>query len=253
MALTLISWGLALVAARVLRSTMLKGEQAPFVMELPPYRTPTIKGLLIHTWERTWQYIKKAGTILLAVSVVMWALMTFPGLSDERKDTFAQRLEQAQGEEQKKEIEGEQSRENLLATVAGGIGEAVTVVTEPLGFDWQTNVALLGGLAAKEVIVATMGTAYSLGEAKKGGGEEGEGEQSSLGEKLKDSEEWSPLRAFALMIFVMIYSPCVATLAMMRRETGGWGWPAFSVIYTTAIAYLMALLVYQGGRALGLG
>jgi ferrous iron transport protein B len=255
MALTLISWGLALLTARMLRSTLLRGSQAPFVMELPPYRTPTLKGLLIHTWERTWQYIKKAGIILLAVSIVMWALMTFPGLSYERKEAFAQRIEQAQGEEQKKEIEGELAKETLLATVAGGIGEALTAVTEPVGFDWQTNVALLGGLAAKEVIVATLGTAYSLGESKKGGKGSGEDEKApvSLGEKLQDSGDWSPLRAFALMIFVMIYSPCVATLAAMRRETGTWAWPVFSVGYNTVMAYVMALLAFQTGRAVGLG
>ncbi len=254
MALTLISWSLALLAARMLRSTVLRGEQAPFVMELPPYRTPTIKGLLIHTWERTWEYVKRAGTLLLAVSVVVLALMSFPGLSQERKDSYARLLEQAQGDQRKQEVQGEQARENLLATVAGGIGQGLTLATSPLGFDWQTNVALLGGLAAKEVIVATLGTAYSLGAAKgKGGGQGGEEESSSLGEKLKQSADWSPLRAFALMIFVMIYSPCVATLTMIRRETGGWTWPAFSVVYNTAVAYVMALLVFQGGRALGLG
>ncbi len=251
MILTLISWSLALVAARMLRSTLLKGEQAPFVMELPPYRAPVMKGLLIHTWERTWEYISRAGTLLLAVSVVMWALMSFPGLSPEQEASFQERLEAAgQDAEAVKRIKDEQGQAHLEGTVAGTLGQALTAVTGVLGLDWQTNVALVGGLAAKEVIVSTLGTAYSLGELEE---KDGEKDDSPLSEKLRDSENWTPLKAFALMIFVMIYSPCVATLIMIKRETRTWRWPVFSVVYNTVLAYLMAILVYQGGRALGLG
>jgi ferrous iron transport protein B len=248
MALTVISWAVALLAARVLRSSLLKGSQSPFVMELPPYRTPTLKGLLIHTWERTWQYVKKAGTILLAVSLVVWALMSFPGLSQEQTARFDELASQAQSDQARKEVENERAAAGLGATVAGRLGRALTVVTDPLGFDWRTNVALVGGLAAKEVIVSTMGTAYSLGAgAKKGVDAE------PLAKRLGSGLGWTPLSAFALMIFVMIYSPCVATLAVIRRETGGWRWPLFAMVHHTLVAYLLALLVYQGGRLLGLG
>lgn len=246
-ALTLISWSVALLAARVLRSTLLKGRQAPFVMELPPYRTPTLKGLMIHTWERTWQYIKKAGTILLAVSLVVWALMTFPGLSEEETARFETLAAQAQDEQAQKEVANQKAAAELSGTVAGRMGQALTTITDPLGFDWRTNVALVGGLAAKEVIVATLGTAYSLGQSKK------DADTEPLTKRLQDTPGWTPLSAFALMIFVMIYSPCIATLAVVRRETGGWRWPAFSVVYSTAMAYLLSLAVYQGGRVLGLG
>ncbi|MBI4800067.1 MAG: ferrous iron transport protein B [Desulfarculus sp.] len=247
-ALTIISWTLALLAARLLRSSLLKGRQSPFVMELPPYRTPTLKGLLIHTWERTWEYVKRAGTILLAVSLVVWALMSFPGLSEQDEARFASLAAQAQGEEDQKEIANQKASAELGGTVAGRLGRALTVLTDPLGFDWRTNVALVGGLAAKEVIVSTMGTAYSLGQgAKKGADAE------PLAKRLQDSPGWTPLSAFALLVFVMIYSPCIATLVTIRRETGTWRWPLFSMVHNTLIAYLMALLVYQGGRALGLG
>jgi len=245
--LTLFGWALALIAARILRSTLLKGEQAPFVMELPPYRTPTFKGLLIHMWERTWQYLKKAGTMLLAVSIVMWALMSYPGLPEEREEHYSRAIAAAASDEAKAELANEQAGEALAQSLAGRLGRALGAVTAPLGFEWRTNVALVGGLAAKEVIVSTMGTAYSLGKTE---GEEGE---ASLAERLKNEPGWSPLTAMALMVFVLIYSPCVATLVVMRRETRSWRWPAFSLVYSTAIAYLMALVVHQGGRLLGLG
>ena len=246
-AMTMFAWALALIAARVLRSTLLKGEQAPFVMELPPYRTPTFKGLLIHMWERTWQYLKKAGTMLLSVSIVMWALMSFPGLPEERAAHFDQALAQAASDQAKAEINNQRSSEELAGSIAGRVGRAVSVVTAPLGFEWRTNVALLGGLAAKEVIVSTLGTSYSMGKT---GGEEGE---ASLAGRLRSEPGWNALGALSLMVFVLIYSPCLATLVVMRRETGSWRWPAFSVLYTTTVAYLMSLLVYQGGKALGLG
>ena len=243
-AMTLISWSLVLLAALALRRTVLKGEQAPFVMELPPYRLPTLKGLLIHTWERTWQYIKKAGTVILAVSVIMWALMTFPGPSREEAAAWRTKVESAPSETARAELEGARDEAALAGTVAGRAGRWLTALTEPLGFDWRVNVALVGGFAAKEVVASTLGTAYSLGQEAQGEG---------LSERLRRSESWSPITAFTLMIFVMIYAPCFVTVVMIRRETGSWGWALFAVAYTTSLAYAVALIVSQGGRALGLG
>jgi ferrous iron transport protein B len=245
-ALTLISWAMALMAAKLLRMTILKGEQAPFVMELPPYRTPTLKGVLIHTWDRGWQYIKKAGTVLLSVSIVMWALMTYPGLPEEKVAAFQTRIDAAQTEDIRREIEAEMAQAGLANTLAGRAGQALTVITDPLGFDWRTNVALVGGFAAKEVIVSTLGTAYSLGEVDP---EEARG----LSELLRDSTDWDPLKAFSLMLFVMIYSPCVATVVMIVKETGSWKWAGFATVYTTAVAYALSFAVYQCGLFLGLG
>ena len=162
--LTLISWGLALVAARLLRWTVLKGEGAPFVMELPPYRLPTWRGLLIHTWERTWQYIKKAGTVILGISILMWALMTFPSLPEGQTAQWEAKIAAAQSQEAKEDLQRLQAGAELAHSLAGRMGTALSPLTAPLGFDWRTNVALVGGFAAKEVVVATLGTAYSLGE-----------------------------------------------------------------------------------------
>jgi ferrous iron transport protein B len=245
-ALTLISWGLALLAARVLRWTMLKGESSPFVMELPPYRMPTLRGLLIHTWERTWQYIKKAGTVILGISILMWAMMSMPGLPEDQAAKWDAKVQAAQSEEAKKAIEYEKGQAELAYSVAGRMGRALESVTAPLGFDWRTNVALVGGFAAKEVVVATMGTAYSLGEVDP---EEAE----SLTKRLAKEPGWNPLMAFGLMLFVMIYAPCFVTVAVIKKETGTWKWALFSIVYTTVLAYVVALIVNQGGKLLGLG
>ncbi|MGD9124644.1 MAG: ferrous iron transport protein B, partial [Desulfarculaceae bacterium] len=245
-ALTLISWALALLAAKVLRSTILKGEQAPFVMELPPYRLPTFKGLLIHTWERTWQYVKKAGTIILGVSILIWALMSFPGLSPEQQTHFTDRLSGAADAQARAAVLAHRAEAELSGSAAGRLGHWLSYLTNPLGFDWRTDVALVGGFAAKEVIVSTLGTAYSLGGVN-------DQEHKGLSARLAASPDWSPLKAFALMVFVMVYAPCFATVVIIYRETGSWGWPAFAVIYTTLLAYLLAFLVYQGGKLLGLG
>ena len=242
--LTLISWALALSAAWILRQTVVRGGATPFVMELPPYRLPTVKGLLIHTWERTWQYVKKAGTIILAISILMWALLTYPGLPAEREAEFAARLAAATSAQAKTVVETDWSQARTAASAAGRLGRALTAITEPLGFNWQINVALIGGFTAKEVIVSTLGTVYSTPASDE--------DSSSLAMKLKKSPDWSPLTAFCLILFVMVYAPCVVTLAVIRKEAGI-KWALFSLGYNTVLAYILALVVRQAGLALGLG
>ncbi|MBU3954252.1 MAG: ferrous iron transport protein B, partial [Proteobacteria bacterium] len=189
LAITLVSWVGALLVARLLRSTLIRGEATPFVMELPPYRLPTLKGLLIHTWERTWQYVKKAGTVILGISILLWAMMTFPGLDLDQKQVFEmKRIKLAQGmtatplEEIKTaepaalspgdlsvkqglvQIDMQEAQAGLKNSFAGRMGVGLEGVSKFAGFDWRTNIALVGGFAAKEVVVSTLGTAYSLGE-----------------------------------------------------------------------------------------
>ncbi|MBW1712556.1 MAG: ferrous iron transport protein B, partial [Deltaproteobacteria bacterium] len=219
--LTLISWVMALTAALILRSTVLKGQGTPFVMELPPYRLPTMKGLLIHTWERTWAYVKKAGTVILAISVIMWALMTFPGPSPERQADFEARRAQLTDQAALTQLEAQESKDRLIGSLAGGLGRGLTWLTSPLGFDWRTNVALVGGFAAKEVVLSTLGTVYSIGAAE-------EDESASLAARLKHDPDWSPLKAFTLILFVMIYAPCFAAVAVIKKEAG-WRWALFDM------------------------
>lgn len=241
--LTLTGWATALLVARLLRSTVIRGAATPFVMELPPYRLPTFKGLCIHTWERTWEYLKKAGTIILAISVVLWASMTFPRLDAEQVDAFAQKIEQAkpEGEDAIMAVEGEQAQTQLRHSWAGRLGTALEPVTLYAGFDWRTDIALIGGFAAKEVIVATLGTAYSLGAPE---------DEARLAQRISEDPSWNKASAMALMLFVLLYAPCVVAVAAIRQETGSWGWALFSMGFNTCIAFGVAVTVYQIGRVL---
>ncbi|MBC8471835.1 MAG: ferrous iron transport protein B [Planctomycetes bacterium] len=213
---------LAIICAKLLRVTLFKGETTPFVMELPPYRIPTIKGIVIHMWERAWLYMKKAGTIILAISIILWAATSYPKPSER----FLVGLD----EEQAQEIE-------LTHSIAGRVGKAFEPVIRPLGFDWRVGTALIGALGAKEVFVAQMGIVHSLGEA----------DEASEVLRAKLQAEYSPLVGFCIMLFTLISAPCVATLAICRRETNSWGWAMFQFFGLTATAYVITLIVYQVG------
>ncbi|MCG8639254.1 MAG: ferrous iron transport protein B [Desulfobacterales bacterium] len=264
--ITCIAWGGALLVAKVLRVTVIKGAATPFLMELPPYRFPTIKGLLIHTWERTWQYVKKAGTVILGISVVLWAMMTFPGLPDQKARTFeAERNailntasaavqeeiktasedtklgEDAQAIKEKMEmVDYKEAEAALKNSIAGRIGSGLESITQLAGFDWRTNIALVGGFAAKEVVVSSLGTAYSLGEVDPG-------ENESLAERLKADPGWNPLVAWSLIIFTIFYAPCFVAVVCIAREAGSWKWGAFSMVFNTGLAFLLSVAVFQIG------
>jgi len=247
--ITLISWVGALLVARLLRSTLIKGDATPFVMELPPYRMPTFKGLFIHTWERTWQYVKKAGTVILGISILLWAMMTFPGLDPAEKNVFElQRVNLTQNsiaqtlaaEQALVQIDLKEAQAGLKNSFAGRIGVALEGVTKYAGFDWRTNIALVGGFAAKEVVVSTLGTAYSLGQVDPE-------DTSSLSDRLRTAPGWGPLTAFSLIIFTIFYAPCFVTVVCIAKEAGSWKWAAFSVIFNTALAFGLSVAVYQVG------
>ena len=249
--ITLGGWVMALVSARILRSTVIKGEATPFVMELPPYRMPTLKGMCLHTWERVWQYIKKAGTVILAISILLWAAMTFPGPSEEQTARFANERagieamtweSDAAMEEALAVIDNAEAQEALRSSLAGMVGTALEPVSKPAGFDWRTNIALLGGFAAKEVIVSSLGTAYSLGEVDPE-------ESTGLSEKLRTDPAWNMWVAVSLIAFVLLYAPCFVTVAVIGREIG-WKWAAFSVGFNTILAYGISVSIYQVGMAL---
>lgn len=270
--LTVLSWTAALLFAKLIRSTILRGPSTPFLLELPPYRLPTFKGLLIHTWERTWEYIRRAGTLILAISILFWALMSYPGLPESEKKIYDEQRQSllaglsesaraavAEGRtpegitpEQAKTVEWihtldhEQAQATLKHSIAGRIGSGLEYVSRYCGFDWRTNVALLSGFAAKEIIISTFGTAYSLGKTKRG-------QDIPLSDRLAADSQWNPLKAFALIVFIMLYAPCFATVTCIIRESGAWKWGLFSMVFNTAAAFLLAVLVYRGGIWLGVG
>ncbi len=252
--ITIASWITALLVAWVLRNTVIRGEATPFVMELPPYRLPTLKGICIHTWERAWQYIRKAGTFILAISILIWAAMTFPSLPEKEaarfeneREILAAQMAQAQDDAKKQELEAQitslsnaEAQAALKNSLAGRIGTALEPLSRLAGLDWRTNIALIGGVAAKEVIVSTLGTAYAMGstDAEESGG---------LSQKLKNDPQWNILSAISLIIFVMLYSPCFVTIVTMARESS-WKWALFSMTYTTVLAFALSVGVYQAGK-----
>jgi len=240
----------AIVMAKIFRRYLFKGETAPFVMELPPYRLPTIKGLLIHMWERGVLYLKKAGTIIFAGCLVVWFLSNFPWNPQYSKD-YDRLIEEVQDETMLvTQLENQKAREKLEKSYAGRLGKKVAPIFKPLGFDdWRISVGLIGGFVAKEIVVGTLGTLHSVGEADEN--------SMSLRQALqrqtrKDgSKFYSPLVAYALMVFVLLYIPCIAVIAVIKRETNSWRWPAFTAVYTTVLAWLASFVIYQGGRFLG--
>ena len=378
--LTFVGWASALLVARALRSTLIRGEATPFVMELPPYRWPLFSGMLIHTWERAWMYIKKAGTVILAISILLWVAMTFPTLPEDRVTEFdarashaeerlllsdsgkleaelaevneqlaalkegdagrpgledqaaniekalasapvrvqekreaeilaeleafeltvedsaaaaklldthtviQEKLEDAGDDEAKAApltvalaaarekiqaspvasrqfaliqvrdalaampevqardelaaIEHERSVEALRWTAAGRVGTSLEGVSSLAGFDWRVNIALVAGIAAKEVIVSTLGTAYSLGDIDVE-------EAAPLAARIAADPHWNQANAVALLLFTLLYSPCFVTLAVIRQETGTWGWAIFSLFFNLFFAFAIAVGAFQ--------
>ncbi|MFA5199231.1 MAG: ferrous iron transport protein B, partial [Candidatus Omnitrophota bacterium] len=221
---------IAFVSGWVLKRFVFKGETSHFVMELPPYRIPTIQGLLLKMWERGWLYIRKAGTIILLISIIIWAGFTFPEIQP--KEGMSQEASASAQMEQ---------------SYAGRIGRFVEPAVRPLGMDWRDGVALIAGVAAKEVVVSTLGTIYSLGEVDP---EEAE----PLKVALQNDPSWNPLKAFTFLIFCLIYLPCFVAMAVFYRESGpSLKWTLFLIFWTTIMAWLVSFIVYQGGRLIGFG
>ncbi|OHB66992.1 MAG: ferrous iron transport protein B [Planctomycetes bacterium RBG_13_60_9] len=214
---------LGVICAKVLRMTLLKGETLSFVMELPPYRMPTGKAMLIHTWQRGWMYLRKAGTVILVASIILWAAANYPKPDHEALAGLDE--QQAQ-------------QATLRYSVVGRLGQAIEPVLEPLGFDWRIGTALIGAIPAKELFVSQMGIVYATGREK--------GHALSLRERLQS--DYTPLVGFCVMLFVLIGAPCVATVAVTRQETGSWRWAAFQFIGLTVLAYTVTLVVFQLGR-----
>jgi ferrous iron transport protein B len=252
--ITLAGWAAALVVAKLLRSSVIRGPSTPFVMELPPYRMPTAMGLVLHTWERGWQYIKKAGTVILAISILIWAMMTFPALSPElaapitsQIENFETRLAVEPQEEIRLALENDIAElglrlkeETLANSLAGRMGRSIEHVTAWAGFDWRTNIALLGGIAAKEVIVSTLATAHSLSDDV----------EQDFSSRIATAAGWNTSVALSLMIFVLLYSPCFVTVVAIAREAS-WGWAIFSVVFNTGFAFALAVGTYQFGMRMG--
>ncbi len=202
----------AMLMSRFFSKVVFRGEDTPFVMELPPYRVPTWKAMLRHTWEKGKQYLKKMGGIILVASIIVWALGYFPHDNS---------LNKQQQQEQ---------------SYIGHIGKGIEPIFRPQGFDWKLDVAILSGVGAKEIVASTMGVLYNVEEAEDTGSKE---EISPIAQHL------TPVTAYAFLLFVLLYFPCIATIAAIKGETGSWRWALFTALYTTAIAWIISALFYQ--------
>ena len=224
---------IALFSAWVFKKTLFKGEPGYFVMELPPYRVPTIKGLLLKMWERGWMYLKKAGTIILLVSVLIWAGLTFPQVDEEKL-----------GDLSEEEVAAAQMDQSYI----GRLGHFIEPIIKPIGFDGKMGIALIAGLAAKEVVVSTLGIVYSMGETDV----EDDEAVNSLADKIASDPDWSPLKSVAFLMFCLIYVPCIVATTVFYREAGSrLKWLIILFAWTTVLGYLLSFIVYQGGRLLG--
>ena len=203
---------LAVLMARIFSKVLVKGDDTPFVMELPPYRMPTAKAILRHTWEKGEQYLKKMGGIIMIASIIIWFLGYYPN-----HDSYSSVAEQ---------------QEN---SYIGQIGKAIEPVIEPLGFDWKLGIGLISGAGAKELVVSTLGVLYT---------NDGDIENVNLSDRIPIT----PLIAICYMLFVLIYFPCIATLAAIKQESGHWRWALFAAVYTTGLAWIVAFAVYQIGN-----
>lgn len=242
---------LAVVMARLFKRFLFREEDVPFVMELPPYRMPTAKSIMIHMWEKAKQYLHKMGGVILIASILIWFLGYFPRHTPgaEAYDQQIAEIEKAemniiQKTENRAELERLKTVEHQQNSYIGRIGQTIQPLLAPLGFDWKISVSLLTGMAAKEVVVSTLSVLYT-----------GEEEDSqALSERLKQDRDiegnlvFTPLVALSLMLFVLIYFPCIATISAIVHEAHSWKWGIFVVVYTCLLAWVVSFVVYQTGR-----
>lgn len=248
---------LAVISARIFKRFLFKGEDTPFVMELPPYRIPTAKAVTVHMWDKSRQYLQKMGGVILIASIIIWFLGYFPQ-NEEQNTFFDDQVSLIENQfdkklineiEKKDQIESVEEQRNIVqqeSSYIGRIGKAIEPVMRPLGFDWKVSVSLLSGMAAKEIVVSTLGVLYT------GDDENQESLKARIAADTQPdgSKTFNTLNVISLLLFVLIYFPCIATVAAIKGESGSWKWGAFSIIYTTALAWLVSFAVYQIGSLL---
>jgi ferrous iron transport protein B len=261
-AMHFLGLGLAVLMGRLLRSALFHGPSSPFVMELPPYRLPVLKSTLVHMWEKGSVFLSRAGTTIFAGATLVWFLSRYPGIANaEWTEQYLQQrqtvvaLHLPQGEEDSRLRELELARESRIvnSSLAARIGQKVSPVLRPI-LDpdhrrpeaWKDVIALTAGFVAKEIVVSTMAVIHQASDEPKPGER-----LSPLQVSLRDRSGLTPLTALAFMIFTLIYTPCLGTVAMIRREAGSWGWAGFSIAYGLFLGWGLAWMAVALGRWMG--
>jgi ferrous iron transport protein B len=232
---------------------LLKGETPMLIMELPPYKRPLARVVLRHMWDRSRIFLRRAGTVILGINILLWFLATYPHNTAKNREFEIKKTAIASNDSaQLAALEKEQQGEKLRYSFAGRMGRAIEPVIAPLGFDWKIGIGIVSSFAAREVFVSTMSTVYNLGQ-----GQNSEAITPSLAKTLREQKRpdgslvYTPLTAVTLMVFYVFALQCVSTVAIVRRETNSWKWPVFQWLYMGALAWGLAFLTYQGGRLLG--
>ena len=254
---------LAILMGRLFRETLFRGISEPFVMELPPYRIPTVKSVIIHMWERAFIFLKKMGTVILIGSIIIWFLSSFPVKKEYSKDYDSEiqqierlyresvsvldtsrvsyKQEQSRLEQEKNarigDLKRQKSQEIIYYSFIGKIGRGIEPFFRPLGFSWREGVSLITGFVAKEVVVSTLGVLYNAG------GKDGE----ELNFLLRERSGLTPITAYAFLVFVLIYTPCIATVAAIKQETKSFKWTFFSIWYEITLAWCLSFLIVKIG------
>jgi ferrous iron transport protein B len=247
-----------LTAAAVIRRTVLPGPAPTFVLEMPPYRWPSAPILWINAWRRLRVFLVDAGTIILAMTILLWALLSFPKSTEvaqryavERARVEQQDLSPTQRTDALRSLDAREAGEQLANSFAGRFGHAIEPALRPIGFDWQIGVGIIGAFAAREVFISTLGVVFGIGEADE--------ETKPLRQALRDARHadgapvMTPLSGVSLMVFFLLACQCMSTIAVVKRESGSWKWPLFLFTYMTVLAYAASFVVYQGGQLLGFG
>lgn len=254
----LLSILMGLGMAAIFKKTLLKGQKTPFLLELPPYRVPRIRNVLLVMWDRGKEFIKNAGTTIFCLSIILWFLVSYP-----KSEAITMKYENLR-QEAKQSLQAEalnaatvsfaheEAGEQLRASFAGKLGHIIEPVIRPLGFDWKIGIGLVASFAAREVLVSTLAIIYNVGN------EADENSADLISALQKENHPvtgkpiYTPLVAVGIMVFFVLACQCMSTVAVVKRETGGWGWPLFMIAYMTALAWFGAFFVHQGGRLLGL-
>ncbi|MDB6040749.1 MAG: iron transporter, partial [Verrucomicrobiales bacterium] len=263
LAMYLLGIVMALLMAWLFKKTLLRGETPLLIMELPPYKRPVPKVVLRHMWDRSQLFLKRAGTVILGISILLWFMATYPRNSQLEAHYKAERSlleqnlpkvgpEKTTAETKLNQLDKEQSGERLRHSFAGKLGRLIEPAIAPLGFDWKIGIGIIASFAAREVFVSTMSTVYNVGESQ-----DSDASRQTIAQTLREQTRpngaklFTPLLAVTLMVFYVFALQCVSTVAIVRRETNSWKWPVFQWVYMGVLAWGLAFVTYQGGRLLG--